>query len=104
MVKKNKNLLWNRAVLSYFFFSKTMLRNLDIIIYGATGFTGKHAIPILSKLAKGSNPNLTWGIAGRSEEKLKDVLSGLESQLGIFFNILQTKRLMLSANYGITWC
>jgi len=47
-----------------------MERQLDVIIFGATGFTGKytvlHAIKILS--------NFKWGIAGRDQQKLEDVL------------------------------
>lgn len=47
-----------------------MADRLDIIIFGATGFTGKYTVfegvKILSKF--------TWGVAGRSEEKLQAVL------------------------------
>lgn len=47
-----------------------MARELDVIIFGATGFTGKytilHAIKLLS--------DLKWGIAGRSQQKLESVL------------------------------
>ncbi len=47
-----------------------MARDLDVIIFGATGFTGKytvlHAVKLLS--------DLKWGIAGRSQQKLESVL------------------------------
>lgn len=47
-----------------------MARDLDVIIFGATGFTGKytvlHAVKLLS--------DLKWGIAGRSQQKLEAVL------------------------------
>lgn len=45
-------------------------RDLDVIIFGATGFTGKytvlHAVKLLS--------DLKWGVAGRSQQKLEAVL------------------------------
>lgn len=47
---------------------------LDIVILGATGFTGMYCIPHILQLAKSDGHNYSWGIAGRSEEKLKDVL------------------------------
>lgn len=47
-----------------------MTRELDVIIFGASGFTGKytvlHAVKLLS--------DLKWGIAGRSQQKLESVL------------------------------
>lgn len=59
-----------------------MSRELDIIIFGASGFTGKHVIPYVYKLAKTHTPNLTWGVAGRSEKKLKETLTQLEKETG----------------------
>lgn len=54
---------------------------LDIVLYGATGFTGRRIVPILSRLIKSEGLSLTWGVAGRSEQKLKNVLreAGKES-------------------------
>ena len=43
-----------------------MNKNLDIIVYGATGFTGGLCI----KYLKEYYPDINWGIAGRSKEKL----------------------------------
>lgn len=61
-----------------------MKDRLDIILFGATGFTGKHCIPYLEKYTKKSNGrNFTWGIAGRSEEKLKAVLKEMGDKIGI---------------------
>ncbi|RZC41854.1 Saccharop dh domain containing protein [Asbolus verrucosus] len=59
-----------------------MARVLDIIIFGATGFTGKHTIPVVSKFSKINGHHLTWGVAGRSEKKLKDSLSQCEKETG----------------------
>jgi len=50
-----------------------MASRLDIVIFGATGFTGKYTIPYVLKFAQ-ENGNLTWGVAGRSELKLKSIL------------------------------
>ncbi|KAK9700333.1 Saccharopine dehydrogenase NADP binding domain [Popillia japonica] len=55
-----------------------MLSKLDIILFGATGFTGKRTIPKLHDIIKSEKLSLTWGIAGRSEQKLKDTLKEIE--------------------------
>ena len=46
------------------------VERLDVIIFGATGFTGKHTIFEGIKILE----NYSWGIAGRSQEKLEAVL------------------------------
>ncbi|KAK5650362.1 hypothetical protein RI129_001391 [Pyrocoelia pectoralis] len=51
-----------------------MENKLDIIVFGATGFTGKHTFPYLHKLCQQTGRQLTWGIGGRSKQKLKEVL------------------------------
>ena len=43
-----------------------MNKNLDIIVYGATGFTGGLCV----KYLKENYLDINWGIAGRSKEKL----------------------------------
>jgi len=43
---------------------------LDVIIFGASGFTGKYTVLEGVKLLEG----LSWGVAGRDEEKLKRTL------------------------------
>lgn len=59
-----------------------MVERLDILVMGATGFTGMHCIPYLHKLAKSEIHNFSWGVAGRSEEKLKEVLKNMGSKVG----------------------
>lgn len=44
---------------------------LDVIIFGASGYTGKYTVYEGVKLLKG----LKWGIAGRNREKLEEVLA-----------------------------
>ncbi|XP_071447287.1 saccharopine dehydrogenase-like oxidoreductase [Hetaerina americana] len=46
---------------------------LDVIIFGATGFTGKHAVTEMIALMK-ERPSLAWGISGRSKPKLEELL------------------------------
>ena len=49
-------------------------RPLDIVVYGATGFTGRQAA---AWLAKHGGSDLRFGIAGRSREKLEAIRAGL---------------------------
>nr|XP_022910544.1 saccharopine dehydrogenase-like oxidoreductase [Onthophagus taurus]XP_022910545.1 saccharopine dehydrogenase-like oxidoreductase [Onthophagus taurus] len=58
------------------------MSRLDIIIFGATGFTGRRIVPRLHEILKKENLNLTWGIAGRSKNKLKEVLIEAEQKTG----------------------
>jgi short subunit dehydrogenase-like uncharacterized protein len=53
---------------------------LDIIIFGATGFTGKVVVYEIVKLAK--EKGITWGVSGRSRNKLDDVLKEVEEKTG----------------------
>ncbi len=46
-----------------------MIKKIDIIIYGATGFTGKLCVNYLKK----NYPDLNWAIAGRNIKKLIDI-------------------------------
>jgi Uncharacterized conserved protein len=40
----------------------------DIIIWGASGFTGRLAVDYIYK--NQGNSNLTWAVAGRNESKI----------------------------------
>lgn len=53
---------------------------LDLVIFGATGFTGKVAVAQILKLI--NEQNFSWGVAGRSASKLKEVLSNVSSKTG----------------------
>jgi short subunit dehydrogenase-like uncharacterized protein len=55
---------------------------LDVIIFGATGYTGKIAIYEIVKIAK--EKNITWGISGRNRNKLDNVLKEIEDKTGKF--------------------
>ena len=44
------------------------IKTLDLIIWGATGFTGQLVSQYINNTY--SNTNLKWGIAGRNKEKI----------------------------------
>lgn len=49
----------------------------DIILLGATGFTGQYVLRELHKLTHIKGRNLTWGISGRNEVSLRKILQDL---------------------------
>ena len=57
-----------------------MNREFDLIIYGATGFTGKLAVEYIDK----NYSDLKWAIAGRNSEKLSQISNSTKSQPPIF--------------------
>lgn len=52
--------------------SRSSGRELDLVLYGATGFTGRLVVEYLSRLPEGRH-GLQWAIAGRDAQKLKRV-------------------------------
>ena len=44
-------------------------KNFDVVIYGATGFTGKLVVEYMLK-QYGNDNSISWAMAGRSHEKL----------------------------------
>lgn len=57
------------------------MNRLDIVIFGATGYTGKFVVRELANAYK--TEKILWGIAGRSEKKLKEVLEVIGKEIGI---------------------
>ncbi|RPF91234.1 MAG: saccharopine dehydrogenase [Rhizobiales bacterium TMED168] len=57
-----------------------MKKNFDIIVYGASGFTGKLCARYLSENAK----DIKWAIAGRNKKKLEDIKKDLSLDVDIF--------------------
>ena len=47
-------------------------KNFDVVVYGATGFTGKLVVEYMQKMY-GNDAEISWAIAGRSSEKLTSV-------------------------------
>ena len=56
-----------------------MERIYDVIIWGASGFTGRLVVDYIEQRQKQSN--LTWAVAGRNESKIKQVLAGRDIPL-----------------------
>ncbi|KAF9416228.1 hypothetical protein HW555_006387 [Spodoptera exigua] len=59
-----------------------MDKSLDIIVLGATGFTGKCTVQHLARLTKEKYWDVTWGIAGRSKDKMQTLITDL-NKLGL---------------------
>jgi len=57
-------------------------QRLDLVVFGASGFTGQSAVREVEKLA--TEKKLTWGISGRNESKLKEVLVKIGKETGKF--------------------
>ena len=55
------------------------MKDLDIVVYGATGFTGK----LCAEYVHASGRPIKWAIAGRSADKLKMVQGGLSPEIEI---------------------
>jgi short subunit dehydrogenase-like uncharacterized protein len=50
-------------------------RPYDIVIFGATGYTGEHVARSVQRMVDdGSWPNVRWAVAGRSQSKLSTVV------------------------------
>jgi short subunit dehydrogenase-like uncharacterized protein len=49
-----------------------MKRPLDVVVFGASGFTGRLVAEYLAT-AYGSGSDLAWGMAGRNLDKLAEV-------------------------------
>ncbi|XP_032516249.2 saccharopine dehydrogenase-like oxidoreductase isoform X2 [Danaus plexippus] len=56
------------------------MSRLDLVIFGATGFTGKHAAMEMCHIVK-KYPGMSWGVAGRSEGKLNNLLKEVSKKV-----------------------
>lgn len=55
----------------------------DIIIFGASGYTGQFVVEYLARALAQNDQKLTWAISGRSESKLKAVLEAASKATGL---------------------
>lgn len=53
-------------------------KKLDVVIFGASGYTGKYTVYEATKVLAG----LTWGVAGRNKEKLERTLAEMGKKAG----------------------
>lgn len=51
------------------------MSRLDYIVFGATGYTGSFLVRELATTFK--SEKYTWGVAGRSQKKLSDLIESL---------------------------
>lgn len=56
-----------------------MQREYDIVIWGASGFTGKLVTDYMFE--NYSNSNLAWAVAGRSRSKIEEILQGRDVEI-----------------------
>uniref|UniRef100_A0A7E4WC28 Sacchrp_dh_NADP domain-containing protein n=1 Tax=Panagrellus redivivus TaxID=6233 RepID=A0A7E4WC28_PANRE len=55
-----------------------MSERYDIVLYGASGFTGAY---VLEAIAKSADTNVRYAVAGRSESKLKATLKDVSTRV-----------------------
>lgn len=58
-----------------------MSREYDLIVFGATGFTGQYVAEEVSRIA--GEEHVSWAVAGRNAEKLETILANVERATGI---------------------
>jgi short subunit dehydrogenase-like uncharacterized protein len=54
---------------------------LDVLIFGATGYTGQYVIEEMAR--KGKQFGFKWGVAGRTIDKLKQGLQQASNITGV---------------------
>jgi len=61
-----------------------MSRQYDIIVFGATGFTGKYVVETIALMLKKlpTSEKFSWAVSGRSEAKLQEVLKEMSESSG----------------------
>lgn len=55
---------------------------LDVIVFGATGYTGGYVVENLVRTIDKENKDLTWGVAGRNDAKTREVLERVARYVG----------------------
>jgi short subunit dehydrogenase-like uncharacterized protein len=61
------------------------MSRFDVIVFGATGYTGTFVVRELACLTK-KDAKITWAVAGRSKEKLDKVLASISKEIGFFLS------------------
>lgn len=77
--------------------TSTNARKYDIIVFGATGFTGEFVVEELSRVAGAK----TWAVAGRNEAKVREALKKASDYTGSYFlYFIEKKFLAMTASLG----
>lgn len=59
-------------------------KEFDLVVFGASGYTGKFVVrELLEQIKSSSIGSLSWAIAGRSKDKLAATLSSVAIELSI---------------------
>ena len=64
-------------MLTYTVHAASNMREFDLVVFGATGFTGKFVAKELYRLQSEKKRSLKWAAAGRSETKVRTCLEGM---------------------------
>jgi len=59
------------------------MRSYDIVVFGATGFTGRLVAQYLAQTIEASNKKVLWALAGRNIEKINETKSIIFQETGI---------------------
>jgi short subunit dehydrogenase-like uncharacterized protein len=63
-----------------------MSRKYDLVVFGATGFTGKYVVEDIAKFLRDKKTEpFTWAVGGRSLEKLNQILQEATDATGKYF-------------------
>ncbi|RUS90010.1 hypothetical protein EGW08_002197, partial [Elysia chlorotica] len=73
-------LTWGRGEIFRCHSAEMEGKKYDLVVYGATGFTGQYTVDEVARVAEGEN--LTWAIAGRNMAKLQKVLGEASLRTG----------------------
>ena len=63
------------------------MSRLDIVIFGATGYTGKFVVRELANAFH--TEKFSWGVAGRSASKLNEVLKSIANENSEYTRLFQ---------------
>jgi short subunit dehydrogenase-like uncharacterized protein len=60
-----------------------MSKKFDLIVFGASGFTGKYVVETIVKTIKSTpGEKFTWAVSGRSASKLQNILDEVTQKTG----------------------
>lgn len=64
-----------------------MSRQYSLVVFGASGFTGKFVVEEIVKTFKriNSDEKFTWAVAGRSAKKLDEILEEVSQFTGMTY-------------------
>ena len=59
----------------------SVARQYDLIVFGATGFTGQYVAEEVARVAV--KENVTWAVSGRNVGKMKTILENVKKSTGV---------------------